>query len=102
MFKVIKFFVDLQDNYHPYKVGDEFPRKGLKVSDERIAELSGKNNKQGQPLIAPVEDNGEKSLEKMKIEDLQAYAKEKGIDLEGVTKKADIIAKIQEAEAAAE
>lgn len=51
MYKVIHFFTDLQDNEHPYNVGDAFPRKGLSVTDERIAELSGKYNKQGIPLI---------------------------------------------------
>ena len=51
MYKVIKFFADLQDNNYPYNVGDIYPRKGLKVADERITELLGKDNKQGQPLI---------------------------------------------------
>ena len=52
MYKVIKLFADLQDNNHVYKVGDEYPRKGLQVSEDRIAELAGSNNKQGTPLIA--------------------------------------------------
>ena len=51
MYKVIKLFADLQDNNHVYNVGDEYPRKGLTVTDERIAELAGSNNKQGCPLI---------------------------------------------------
>lgn len=55
MYKVIKYFTDLQDNNRPYDVGDNFPRAGLEVSDERIAELSGKNNLQGEPLIKSVE-----------------------------------------------
>jgi hypothetical protein len=56
MYKVIKYFVDLQDKNHPYNVGDVFPRKGLEVSEDRIAELAGSNNKQGVPLIERVED----------------------------------------------
>ena len=56
MFKVIKLFADLQDGNHVYNVGDEDPRKGLKVTDGRIAELSGSNNKQGTPLIVAVEE----------------------------------------------
>ena len=52
MYKVIKFFVDLQDNFHPYKVGDVFPREGMEVSEERLNELAGSENKQGEPLIA--------------------------------------------------
>lgn len=55
MYKVIKFFTDLHDNDYPYSVGDTFPRSGVTVSDERIAELAGSNNKQGEPLIALVE-----------------------------------------------
>ena len=55
MHKVIKAFTDLQDNNYPYNVGDIFPRLGLTVTEGRIAELSGRNNKQGVPLISPVE-----------------------------------------------
>ena len=55
MYKVIKYFTDLQDNSCPYNVGDIFPRAGLEVSDERIAELSGEDNIQGEPLIKKVE-----------------------------------------------
>lgn len=55
MYKVIRFFTDLQDNNHPYNVGDIFPRLGLTVTEGRIAELAGRNNKRGVPLISPVE-----------------------------------------------
>lgn len=51
MYKVIKFFTDLQDNDYPYDVGDVFPRPGVTVTDGRLAELAGSNNKQRQPLI---------------------------------------------------
>ena len=54
MYKVIKFFTDLQDNNHPYNVGDTFPRKGKTADEVRIAELSGSDNKQGKPLIKAV------------------------------------------------
>lgn len=64
MYKVIKKFHDLQDAtktkngmiYHEYNVGDEFPRKGMDVSEERIQELAGNDNKQGVPLIELVEE----------------------------------------------
>ena len=56
MYKVIAYFVDLKDNNHEYRVGDTFPRKGLKVDDARLAELSGKENKRGIPLIQKVEE----------------------------------------------
>ena len=46
MYKVIRFFTDLQDNDYPYNEGDIFPRDGLSVSKERLVELSSTNNKQ--------------------------------------------------------
>lgn len=55
MYRVIKYFTDLQDDRHAYNVGDEFPRKGLKVTKKRLNELSSSKNKQGVPLIEPVE-----------------------------------------------
>lgn len=51
MYEVIHYFTDLQDFDHPYNVGDIFPRSGLKVSEERLKELSGSNNRQKKPLI---------------------------------------------------
>lgn len=48
---VIHSFSDLQDSNHLYHVGDEYPRHGINVSKERIAELSGSLNRQGKPLI---------------------------------------------------
>lgn len=51
MYKVIKFFTDLQDNEYPYNVGDIFPRSGVSVADARLAELAGSDNRQGTPLI---------------------------------------------------
>ena len=56
MYKVISYFTDLQDFNYPYKVGDVFPRLGLKVSDERLEELASNKNKQGKPLIKKVEE----------------------------------------------
>ena len=56
MYKVIKFFTDLQDKDHPYNVGDTFPRSGMTVTEARLAELSGSGNKRGEPLIQFVEE----------------------------------------------
>lgn len=50
-YKVISYFEDLQDNKHPYNEDDTYPRKGLKPSEERIAELMSADNKQRKPLI---------------------------------------------------
>jgi hypothetical protein len=56
MYKVIKLFADLQDKNHVYNPGDVFPREGFKVTDKRLEELAGRNNKQGVPLIEKIED----------------------------------------------
>lgn len=49
-------FIDLQDDNRLYHAGDTFPRDGLTVSDERIAELAGNGNRMGYPLIEQVEE----------------------------------------------
>ena len=64
MYKVIKHFIDLHDNDYSYEEGDTFPREGITVKPERIAELSGSSNKQKTPLIVLVEDPKDESGEK--------------------------------------
>lgn len=54
-YEVIKRFVDLKDDNHVYNTGDEYPRKGLEPTLERVKELSTKKNKQGVPLIKKAE-----------------------------------------------
>ena len=54
MYKVIKYFTDLQDNNYAYYVGDTFPRNGVEASAERVAELSSDKNLQGVPLIEEI------------------------------------------------
>lgn len=66
MYKVIKYFVDLQDSNHAYNVGDEYPRIGLEVTEQRIAELAGCENRQKQPLIELVQPIEEAPAEKPK------------------------------------
>lgn len=51
MYTVIKEFVDLKDNRHRYMVGDKYPHHDVMVSDDRIKELSGRNNMLRTPLI---------------------------------------------------
>lgn len=60
MYKVIEYFTDLHDGDHEYHEGDVFPREGVEVTEERLAELSGEDNKRGIPLIEKVEDESEK------------------------------------------
>ena len=59
MYRVIKYFTDLQDNNHEYNVGDIYPHNKKKVSASRIKELSTDKNRQGIPLIEKVEDPNE-------------------------------------------
>ena len=56
MYRVIKSFTDLQDGNYLYRVGDEFPRTGKKVTDERIDELASAENKQRVQLIKAVDE----------------------------------------------
>lgn len=55
MFKVVVAFADLQDGGHIYNVGDEYPRTGVTVSEERLEELASDRNKRGVALIADEE-----------------------------------------------
>lgn len=90
-YKVIRFFDDLQDNGYHYNTGDYYPRVGLDVSQQRINELMGNNNKQLRPLIVkvtgkpvqePVEE-GAVDLATAKFFTLKSLAKKHGIEAEG-------------------
>lgn len=59
MYKVIKYFTDLQDNNHAYQVGDVFPHEGKEVTEKRLIELSTSANRRGMPLIEKVEETEE-------------------------------------------
>ena len=68
MFIVINAFLDLQDAEYLYDVGDAYPREGLEPSEERIKELLGSDNLQGQPMIkavktVPVDVKGEEGAD---------------------------------------
>ena len=66
MYRVIKDFVDLQDNNYKYDVGDTYPRKGLNVLQSRINELASHKNKQKTPLIEEISDIEEKPKKEKK------------------------------------
>lgn len=55
MYRVIKYFTDLQDNDFAYNEGDTFPRDGKEVTPDRIKELSGTQNRRGIALIEEVQ-----------------------------------------------
>ena len=74
MFIVINAFLDLKDAEYLYDVGDAYPREGLEPSEERIKELLGSDNLQGQPMIkavktVPVDVKGEESADSEPTED---------------------------------
>ena len=62
-YKVVKAFTDLQDNRHVYNAGDQFPRDGVDVSEDRLKELSSADNKRGVPLIKADEPMVELDIE---------------------------------------
>ena len=68
MYKVIKYFTDLQDNNYAYYVGDTFPRNGVEVGAERVAELSSDKNLQGVPLIEEVAEKPKRTRKKKEEE----------------------------------
>ena len=66
MYRVIKAFVDLQDNNYKYDVGDTYPRKGLNVLQSRINELASDKNLQKTPLIEEIPENVEEPKKEKK------------------------------------
>lgn len=65
MYRVIKAFTDLQDNNHAYFVGDAFPRNGVEVGAERIAELASDKNRRGVPLIEEISEKPKRTRKKI-------------------------------------
>ena len=54
MYKVIEAFTDLQDSNYVYFRGDDYPRKGKKLDEARVEELSNTQNRLGRALIQAV------------------------------------------------
>lgn len=82
MFIVINAFLDLQDAEYLYDVGDAYPREGLEPSEERIKELLGSDNLQGQPMIkvvktVPADKKSEESTDSEPTEDVTEGVAEK-------------------------
>lgn len=92
-YQVINYFTDLQDDNHAYNVGDEYPRKGLDVSKDRLTELSTDNNRQNKALIKRVEE--QTNYSGMKVSELKELAKEREIEGYSDMKKAELIVALE-------
>ena len=82
MYKVIRYFTDLQDNDYPYYEGDTFPRDGMTVTRQRLEELASKNNKQRVPLIEKAKSDGtytKTEINRMSTAELRELAAQNGI-----------------------
>lgn len=53
---VIEAFIDLEDESHLYRAGNEYPRPGVKPSKKRLEALTTRNNNVGRPLIRKVRE----------------------------------------------
>ena len=69
MYRVIKHFVDLQDDNYKYDIGDTYPRKGLNVLQSRINELASNKNLQRTPLIEEIPEKKEKKTKSVEKAD---------------------------------
>ena len=63
MYKAVKAFRDLKTNL-VYAVGDTFPRNGVEVDAERIAELASDKNRLGVPLIEEIAEKPKRTRKK--------------------------------------
>jgi len=72
-YRVIHTFVDLSDKHYIYRSGDKFPRDGIVVNEDRIADLASGKNKIGKPVIEKITQVTEKiPYEKPEIVELDA------------------------------
>ena len=75
MYRVIKAFVDLQDNNYAYDpknpARNTYPRKGLSVLPSRIKELAGSKNRQKTPLIEEIPEKVEEPKKEKKSKSVE-------------------------------
>lgn len=83
MYKVVKFFTDLQDNDYPYHVGDIFPHSGMVVDEKRIIELSTDANRRNEPLIEEVKENVQEESKEPTEEQIDDFAQYMNPPIEG-------------------
>ncbi|MGV3187193.1 Rho termination factor N-terminal domain-containing protein [Staphylococcus chromogenes] len=85
LYKVEVQFLDGQDDNHLYKVGDVYPRVGIKPTQERIEELSTDNNRRNVVAISKLD------LNKLKLSELRELAEQRDLDDISSRKKVDLI-----------
>lgn len=92
-YKVIKDFTDEQSGGRVYRKDNVFPAEGLQVTDERLKELSTKENKRNEVLIEEVkaEEKEIESLEHLTVAQLKEQLDGKGIEYKANDKKPDLI-----------
>lgn len=82
---VVTDFTDKNDK-HIYRAGDAFPRSGVDVSAERVAELTSKDNLRGEVLIKAV-DEGKIQPEKKETDKAEEVAVSKKKSVKKSAKK---------------
>ena len=80
MYKVVKYFTDLKNGNHAYKVGEIYPRQGVEPTQARIDELSSNKNRQGVPLIALIPEN--KTTDEVTEEEMPKKSRKKKTEIE--------------------
>lgn len=74
-YRVIKAFVDMQDNNYAYDPKDParntYPRKGLNVLQSRINELASDKNRQKTPLIEEIPEKVEEPKKEKKSKSVE-------------------------------
>lgn len=80
MYKVVKYFTDLKDGNHAYKVGEVYPRQGVEPTQARIEELASNKNRQGVPLIAIVTE--ENKADVVNADELPKKSRKKKAEIE--------------------
>lgn len=77
MYKVIRYFTDLQDSNHAYNVGDTYPRQGVAVTGARVAELASAKNRQGVQLIEEVIESVPETVAEVTAEEAEQNVEHK-------------------------
>ena len=68
IYRALIRFCDRQDNMFMYEAGEVYPRPGMSVSDGRLAELAGSDNRMGYPLIKAVPEAQKRPVEAVERE----------------------------------